>query len=189
MKRLLPLLPLLGLVACKPPEIIINSGFEEGSIVLHRYSKSYAAANTYDMFDSYIKTKQQAIEVSAAAEYWDVVNEEKKKLALLQSWQAKMPKGFIQFPVAITIRDASGRPQTEYGITSEDGSRTRYVTCLDPSLTSEQRSEILEATKTANPTKDLVLSLSEDGSSLHSRGRPLLEDRMIDKACELFANH
>tara|TARA_B100000674_G_C37655760_1_gene830093 strand:+ start:228 stop:797 length:570 start_codon:yes stop_codon:yes gene_type:complete len=189
MKQLLLLLPLLGLVACKPPEIIIKSGFEEGTISLHRYSKTYAAKNTSNMFEFYIRQKQEAIEVNGAAGYWGAVDEEKKKLALLQSWQVKLPKGFIQFPVAITIRDASGKPQTQYGTTSEDGSRTRYVTCLDPSLNSKQRTEILEATKTSNPTKDFGLLISEKGSSLHSQGRPLLMDRMIDKACELFANH
>ena len=98
MKRLLLLLPLLGLVACKPPEIIIKSGFEEGTIALHRYSKSYAAKNTSDMFDFYIRQKQEAIEVNGAAGYWGEVDEEKKKLALLQSWQVKLPKGFIQLP-------------------------------------------------------------------------------------------
>ena len=153
MKRLFLLLPLLGLVACKPPEIIIKSGFEEGTIILHRYSKPYAAENTDDMFDSYIRTKQQAIKINGAAVYWGAVKEEKRKLGILKSWQEKLPKGFIQFPVSITIRDASGKPQTEYGTTFEDGSRTRYVTCLDPSLTSEQRSEILEATKPPIPLR------------------------------------
>ena len=54
MKRLLPLLPLLGLVACKPPQIIIKSGFEEGTIALHRSSKLMAAKQD-DMFAFYIK--------------------------------------------------------------------------------------------------------------------------------------
>ena len=113
----------------------------------------------------------------------------RKKLATLKYWQEKLPKGFVSFRVTFTERDTSGKPKATYGLTSEDGSKNRIVTCLDPSLTTEQRVEIVEATKTDNPSRDFELSIFEKGSRLHSRGRPLLMDRMIDKACELFANH
>ena len=190
MKRLLllPLLPLLGLVACKPPQIIIKSGFEEGTIALHRSSKLMAAKQD-NMFAFYIKQKERSIDIHSQYGYWRAVDDAEKKLKTLKYWQEKLPKGFVQFRVTITERDASGKPKATYGLTGEDGSKNRVISCLDPSLTKEQRAEILEATKTDNPSKDFELSIFQKGSRLHSQGRPLLMDRMIDKACELFANH
>ena len=188
MKRLFLLLPLIGITACQPNGVVIKSGYQDGTITLHSYSKGLSEDQD-DMFDFWIRQKRKAIEINSEAGYWGAVNQERDKLATLQSWQKKIPNGFVQFQVAITIKDENGKPQTELLVTSEDGHRSRYVTCLDPSLTGVERREILEATKTANPSKDFALYLAEKGSSLHSKGLPLLEDRMIDKACELYAKH
>ena len=188
MKRLLPLLPLLGLVACNPSKIIIKSGFEEGTIALHRSSKLMAAKQD-DMFAFYIKQKERSIDIHSQYGYWRAVDDAEKKLKTLKYWQQKLPKGFVQFKVIISLIYPNGETQTTYGLTGEDGTKNRVVSCLDPSLTKEQRAEIVEATKTDNPSKDFELSIFQKGSRLHSQGRPLLMDRMIDKACELYANH
>ena len=37
-----------------------------------------------------------------------------------------------------------------------------FRSCLDPSLTKEQRAEIVEATKTDNPSKDFELSIFQN---------------------------
>ena len=74
MKRLLPLLPLLGLVACKPPQIIIKSDLEEGTIALHRASKLMAAKQD-DMFAFYIKQKERSIDIHSQYGYWRAVDD------------------------------------------------------------------------------------------------------------------